>query len=158
MFRRAAGKAGTRPLAVETGGSRPSSPSSLPTRHLVLETEYEIVERSVAVVDCMPIKGGHSTVVRMVEGRKGRPRMQMELIAGFDYGPIAPCVRCLNGILTAIDGPDTLCFRADVDLHQERQTVTAEFTVSAEQRLGFVLVSYASHESPPPQPWKQGKQ
>jgi len=117
---------------------------------LVLETEYETVDGSVAVVDCMPIRERHPTLVRMVEGRKGRVRMQMELVVRFDYGSIVPWVRSLNGMLTAMAGPDAVCLRADVDLHSERQAMTAEFTVSAGQRLRFVLASYASHESPPP--------
>ncbi|MCS6303594.1 MAG: glycoside hydrolase family 15 protein [Nitrospira sp.] len=117
---------------------------------LILETEYETVDGSVAVVDCMPIRERHPTVVRMVEGRKGRVRMQMELVVRFDYGLIVPWVRSLNGMLTAMAGPDAVCLRADADLRHERQAMTAEFTVSTGQRLWFVSASYASHESPPP--------
>ena len=118
---------------------------------LVLETEYETVEGSVAVVDCMPIRERHPTIVRMVEGREGRVRMQMELLARFDYGMTVPWVHRLDGMLTVVAGPDALCLRADVDLHHERQAMmTAEFTVSAGQCLRFMLASYASHEPPPP--------
>jgi GH15 family glucan-1,4-alpha-glucosidase len=117
---------------------------------LVLETEYETADGSVAVVDCMSIRERHPTVVRMVEGRKGHARMQMELVVRFDYGLIVPWVRGLNGMLTVMAGPDAVCLRADVDLRHERQAIIAEFTVSAGQRFWFVLSSYASHESPPP--------
>ena len=83
--------------------------------------------------------------------------MQMELVVRFDYGLIVPWVRSFNGMLTAMAGPDAVCLRADVDFRHERQTITAEFTVSAGQRLWFVLASYASSMNRRHRPWIRRK-
>src|SRR5512145_2856362 len=46
---------------------------------LVLETEFETADGVAAVVDCMPLRGAAPTVLRVVEGRRGRVLMRMEL-------------------------------------------------------------------------------
>src|SRR5919199_1531170 len=47
---------------------------------LILETEFETAEGVVTLVDCMPGRSRYPNVVRLVEGRRGRVRMHMELI------------------------------------------------------------------------------
>src|SRR5215831_9744746 len=42
---------------------------------LVLETDYETEAGSVTVVDAMPLRPDAATVVRLVEGRRGRVLM-----------------------------------------------------------------------------------
>src|SRR4051794_39572353 len=59
---------------------------------LVLETEFETDEGTVAVVDCMPAGGRGHDLVRRVEGRSGRVPMRMQLVIRFDYGSIVPWV------------------------------------------------------------------
>src|SRR5678810_390185 len=45
---------------------------------LILETDFETDEGAVTIVDFMPIRKKHSHLVRLVYGRHGQVRMQME--------------------------------------------------------------------------------
>ncbi len=56
----------------------------------MLETDFETPEGSIRLVDFMPARGETAEVVRLVEGVRGRVRVQMELKARFDYGRIRP--------------------------------------------------------------------
>src|SRR5205807_7114297 len=47
---------------------------------LVLETVFGTDEGDVAVIDCMPPRDRQLDIVRLVEGRRGRVAMQMELV------------------------------------------------------------------------------
>lgn len=128
---------------------------------LILETEHETDEGSVTVVDCMPLRGQHPVVIRMIEGKAGLVRMHMELIPRFDYGSVVPWVRNAsrhtsdrkphekNHVLIATAGPDALCLRAGMALHHEQNTITADFAVSVGETMPFILTSYASHEPMP---------
>src|SRR5438552_8235147 len=60
---------------------------------LVLETEWTTRSGVVRVVDCMPPRGRHPDVVRLVEGVAGEVPMRSELLVRFDYGDIVPWVR-----------------------------------------------------------------
>src|SRR6516162_10101063 len=60
---------------------------------LVLETEFETADGIVALIDFMPARERDPNVVRIVEGRRGSVRMQLELVIRFDYGSIVPWVR-----------------------------------------------------------------
>ena len=127
---------------------------------LVLETEYETDDGSATVVDCMPLRQQHPVVVRMVEGQTGTVPMHMELNARFHYGSIVPWVRSasdktaleMEHALIATAGPDALCLRAGVPLHQEHNIITADFAVSAGETISCILTSYASHEAAPDAP------
>jgi GH15 family glucan-1,4-alpha-glucosidase len=44
---------------------------------LILETEHETAEGAAVVIDCMPVRSGTPTVVRIVEGRRGRTPMHL---------------------------------------------------------------------------------
>src|SRR5262245_56555377 len=73
------------------------APSAIRRRYrgdtLVLETEYETDDGVVAVVDGMPLRSGTPRLVRLVEGRRGRVPLRMELVIRFDYGTRVPWVR-----------------------------------------------------------------
>jgi GH15 family glucan-1,4-alpha-glucosidase len=75
--------------------------------------------------------------------------MRMELIMRFDYGSIIPWVRRTETGLRAVGGPDTLVVQSPVDLVNEKFRTEAEFTVSAGQRVPFVLMWHPSHERTP---------
>jgi GH15 family glucan-1,4-alpha-glucosidase len=106
---------------------------------LVLETEYETHEGTVALIDFMPHRTQEADVVRIVEGRRGRVPMRMELVIRFDYGSIVPWVRRLNGVLRAVAGPDAVSLRTEVQTRGEQLTTVSSFTVSEGQRVPFVL-------------------
>jgi GH15 family glucan-1,4-alpha-glucosidase len=103
----------------------------------------------VALVDCMPPRDEQLDVVRIVEGRRGRVRMQTELIVRFGYGAVVPWVRRVDGAWVAVAGPDALRLVTPVDLRgvgegDDRRSV-AEFLVAAGDRVPFVLTWFASH-------------
>jgi GH15 family glucan-1,4-alpha-glucosidase len=120
---------------------------------LILETEFETSEGAATVVDFMPARADHCHLVRMVLGRRGRVKMELEFIVRFDYGASVPWVTRLdegNGI-RAIAGPDMVVLRSPVPLRGQDFTTVAEFEVTAGERKAFVLSHGASH-LPVPRP------
>ena len=59
---------------------------------LILETRFECNEGAVTLVDFMPMRGTHSSVVRLVVGERGRVSMGTKLVLRFGYGAIVPWV------------------------------------------------------------------
>ena len=117
---------------------------------LILETLYTTEDGEVAVIDCMPPRDRHLQVIRLVEGRRGRVAMQMELIVRFDYGYIVPWVRKVDGALVAIGGPDALRLVTPVDVTGRGMTSVAKFTVSGGDVVPFSLTWHPAHvESKP---------
>ncbi len=116
---------------------------------LVLETEFDADGGTVRIVDCMPIRETHPQVVRIVEGVSGTVRMSMDLVMRFGYGRVVPWVRRLDGMLTALAGPDGLALWTTVHTQGRDRTTVAEFSVSAGQHVPFVLTWFPSHEEPP---------
>jgi GH15 family glucan-1,4-alpha-glucosidase len=118
---------------------------------LVLETEWELPEGTVRITDCMPIREAGPEIVRLVEGVSGRVQMRLDLVIRFGYGSIVPWVRRLDGLLSAIAGPDGLALWSPMPTHGEGLSTVAEFSVAQGQHIPFVLAWYPSH-LPPPHP------
>jgi len=119
---------------------------------MILETEFETSEGAVTVVDFMPARAEHCHLVRMVLGRRGHVKMDLEFIVRFDYGAIVPWVTRLdqgNGI-RAIGGPDMVVLRSPVPLRGKDLTTLAQFEVAAGERTAFVLSHGPSHLAVPP--------
>ncbi|GAC1351122.1 MAG: glycoside hydrolase family 15 protein [Polyangiales bacterium] len=116
---------------------------------LVLETEFVTDTGVVRVVDCMPLRVGQPVVVRSVEGVEGTVAMKMELIIRFDYGLVVPWVRRHDGTLDAVAGPDALTLYTPVATCGEGLTTVANFSVSAGEKVPFVLSFHPSHEPLP---------
>src|ERR671919_255429 len=116
---------------------------------LVLETNYESADGAVTLIDCMPPRSREPDLVRVVVGRRGQVRMRMQLIIRFDYGSVVPWVRRVEDGIRAVSGPDTLMLKTPVALHGAGFRTEAEFTVSAGQRVPFVLMWHPSHEPEP---------
>ena len=112
---------------------------------LVLETVYTTDDGEVAVIDCMPPRDDHLEVIRVVEGRRGRVPMQMELIIRFDYSWIVPWVRDVDGVLLAVGGPDALRLEAPVSVEGKNLTTVAAFEVGEGEQLPFRLAWSPSH-------------
>ena len=128
---------------------------------LVLETLFETAEGSVALIDFMPrARTGssdsvpvNSSVVRIVEGRRGRVAMAMHLALRFDYGASVPWVTALRKEgpgLVAIAGPEMVVLRTSAKLHGRHLATYADFTVGEGERVPFVLTDGPSHLEPPP--------
>ena len=141
----------------------PTGPARSSRRYLdgslVLETVHETEGGTVAVTDFMPLRAEYISragetrtephIVRLVEGRRGKVPMQMELSIRCDYGSIVPWVRRSPEGITAVGGPDGLILRTPIDLRGEDFTTRADFTVEAGQRIPFVLSWHSSYRSPP---------
>jgi GH15 family glucan-1,4-alpha-glucosidase len=114
---------------------------------LVLETRFETAEGVVSLIDFMPRRADDCVdVVRIVVGEQGRVPMRLELVLRFGYGAHVPWVTQPSpGVLRAIAGPDMTVLRTPVELHGEAMKTVATFTVSAGERVPFVLAYQPSH-------------
>ncbi len=121
------------------------------TETMVLETVICTADGEVALIDFMPFGAADSSVVRIVEGRRGSVAMAMELTLRFDYGASVPWVTQLedgSGI-SATSGPSMAVLRTPVPLAGRGFSTVADFTVAAGERAAFVLTHQASHLPPP---------
>ena len=120
---------------------------------LVLETTYtQSSGASVAVSDFMPVRDGHSCVVRRVRGVKGVTRMATCLAPRFDYGSVQPRIRRdeRDGSWIAVAGPHRLILRTDVELRCDDGDLAAEWLVKSGESYSFVLQHSLSYGAPPP--------
>ncbi|MFI8366570.1 glycoside hydrolase family 15 protein [Streptomyces sp. NPDC085466] len=118
---------------------------------LVLETLWETRTGTVKVTDFMPQRDRAPDVVRIVEGVEGRVEMSAVLRLRFDYGSIVPWIRRSDGHRVAVAGPDAVWLRSEPEVKtwgQQFATCSA-FTVSAGERVAFVLTWHPSHERRP---------
>jgi GH15 family glucan-1,4-alpha-glucosidase len=116
---------------------------------LVLETDYETDTGAVTLVDCMPVGAETPTVIRIVEGTRGRVPMRLDLVFRLDYGSLVPWVRRTSDGIRAIGGASALRLRTPIALRGERFHTVSEFTVTAGQRVPFTL-SWAASAAPDP--------
>ncbi len=118
---------------------------------VVLETVFTTAGGEVAVTDFMPVGNHASSIVRLVEGRRGRVEMRTALALRFDFGAAVPWVTQLpeGGGICAIAGPDMAVLRSPVSLAGEDFISHASFTVHAGQSVPFVLTHGPSHLRPP---------
>ena len=117
---------------------------------MVLETEWDTDEGSVRLTDFMPVRGRPPSIVRIVEGLRGRVRVDMELVIRFDYGSQVPWVRRCGEALLAISGPDALAFRGDIPMNGQDLATVGSCTVAPGQRRTMYATWYPSHEEQPP--------
>ena len=76
---------------------------------LVLETDFEVADGAVRVIDFMPRRGsGPPRVMRVVEGLRGTVPMRMDLALRPDYGSIKPWVDGAADGIVATAGPDAI--------------------------------------------------
>ncbi|MEU4731591.1 MULTISPECIES: glycoside hydrolase family 15 protein [unclassified Streptomyces] len=120
---------------------------------LILESYWETETGTVKVTDFMPQRDSAPDVMRIVEGVAGEVTVLSTLRLRFDYGHVVPWVRRSDGHRVAVAGPDSAWFRSEppVPTWGEANSTRSEFTVSAGQRVAFVLTWHPSHE-PRPEP------
>jgi GH15 family glucan-1,4-alpha-glucosidase len=106
---------------------------------LVLETEFRTEDGVVRLVDCMPRRSGHASVVRVVEGVAGRVAMRMDLVIRFDYGWVVPWMARADDHLHGVAGPDSICLATPAPIRGENLRTIAEFDVGPGDRVPFVL-------------------
>ena len=89
---------------------------------LILETVFETEDGSVALIDSMVPGADHSSVVRIVEGRRGRVDMRLALSLRFDYGRAVPWVTQRHGGngIGAAARPDMVTLRPPIPFRGAR--------------------------------------
>lgn len=134
----------------EAEPARCTSRSYLPDT-LILETVWETGTGSVRVRDFMPQRDRAPDLVRIVEGVTGQVEMHSVLRLRFDYGHVVPWMRRCDGHRVAVAGPDSVWLRSvpEVPTYGEDFSTRSEFTVSAGERVAFVLTWHPSHEPAP---------
>ncbi len=116
---------------------------------LVLETRFTTAGGVVKVSDFMAPGLDDPTIFRIVEGVSGSVRMELELVARFEYGSIVPWAQAVGDGLTLVAGSDALRFHSPVRLEGSDNTTISEFTVTEGQRLGFSAAWYSALDDPP---------
>ena len=116
---------------------------------LVLETDFETATGEVTLIDFMPVSGRGTDLVRIVEGKRGRVELEMELVIRFAYGSAVPWVRAVDQGILAIAGPDSLRLWTPVETRGADLATVASFTVGAGERVPFVLTWGPSHQGDP---------
>jgi GH15 family glucan-1,4-alpha-glucosidase len=120
---------------------------------LILETRFETADGVATLIDFMPPRSGEgedSHVVRIVVGERGCVEFESELVLRFGYGAHVPWVtRLPDGTRRAIAGPDMVIMRTPVGVRGKDLTTVADFSVSAGERIPFVLSYGPSHLDPP---------
>lgn len=96
----------------------------------ILETDFETAEGSFRLVDFILPLGDAPVVVRLVEGVRGRVRVQMDLRV--------PC-----------DNAGSVRLRTPVDTRDEGCGMRADFFVTAGELVPFVLTRQTSQEAAP---------
>jgi glucoamylase len=119
---------------------------------MVLETLFETDAGSVALIDFLVPEADNITLVRLVQGRRGRVAMHMDFCLRFDYGTSVPWVTRLEDRagICAIAGPDLVVLRTAAHLRGQDMRTVSEFTVAAGQTIPFVLSHGPSHKPAPP--------
>ncbi|WP_170232450.1 glycoside hydrolase family 15 protein [Saccharothrix saharensis] len=126
---------------------------------LVLETEFETVDGVVRLIDTMPPEqddwDADTRVVRVLEGVSGQVEMSLRWVLRFAYADSVPWVRRgeRDGqeCIVALAGPSAVALYGDrlpYRVHGERAH-EAEFTISAGERLSWVMEFAYSPDEPP---------
>jgi GH15 family glucan-1,4-alpha-glucosidase len=118
---------------------------------LVLETDFETPDGAVRVIDFMPRRGrGAPRVMRIVEGRRGRVPMRMELAVRPDYGTIVPWVEPTADGALVTSGPDSFRLTTPVPLEVSDGSITCTFDALEGASERFTLTWNLSYEESPP--------
>ena len=116
---------------------------------LILETEFETSEGTVRLVDFMPPRAGAVSLVRIVEGVRGRVPLRLELAIRLDYGSAIPWVTHDENRLNAVLGPDALRLVTPVEVRGEDMRTVADVVVGEGDRVPFTLDWHPSHLAAP---------
>ena len=118
---------------------------------LVLETDFEVADGAVRVIDFMPRRGaGPPRVMRIVEGLRGTVPMRMDLALRPDYGSITPWVDAAADGIVATAGPDAFRLSTPLPLSIEHGSVRSDFVIVPGARERLTLTWHLSYEQTPP--------
>ncbi len=129
-----------------TGSARRYQPDTM-----VLETDMDAAGGAVRITDFMPVGDAGSSLVRIVEGLRGRVAMRSDMRLRFDYGSLPPWSEPTEGGSVSWVGPDMVVLRTSVPLRVGQHSQQSEFTVAEGERVAFVLTyGRAPGGLPPP--------
>jgi alpha,alpha-trehalase len=131
----------------------PSAPFRSERRYrpgtLVLETVFTTDGGSVRVTDAMAFAEGqrhHAVgvdapheILRLVEGIQGSVEMRLELAPRPEYGLVRPLLRGTPEGGRTFGGPNQIAINAGVPVEVADSTMTATFTVAADEQVGFAM-------------------
>jgi GH15 family glucan-1,4-alpha-glucosidase len=128
---------------------------------LVIETTFATESGSVRLIDAMAFAEGQRhhelgfgaphLILRLVEGVLGEVELGFELAPRPEYGLVKPLFRATETGGRTFGGPNQVVVSSGVDTTIADSTMTATFTVSAGERVGFAL-QWAPPEGPAPEP------
>ncbi len=121
---------------------------------LILETIFETDDGAARLIDFMPVDGTGSSIVRIVQGLRGRVPLCFELALRFEYGAVIPWVtRLRTGFgVRMVAGPALVVLHSTVPLEGRDFTTVAEFTAEPGDEAYFVLAYGPSHLPTPAVP------
>ncbi|RDG39351.1 glycoside hydrolase family 15 protein [Streptomyces corynorhini] len=119
---------------------------------LVLESVWETRTGTVKVTDFMPQRDVAPEIMRIVEGVSGTVEMSATLRLRFDFGSVVPWMRRSQGHRVAVAGPDSVWLRSEpkVKTWGQHFSTCSSFSVTAGEKVAFVLTWHPSHEPRPP--------
>ena len=129
---------------------------------LVIETTFATQSGSVRLTDAMAFPEGQRhhelgfgaphLILRLVEGVLGEVELSFELAPRPEYGLVKPLFRATESGGRTFGGPNQVVVSAGAATAIEDSTMSATFTVSAGERVGFAL-QWAPPEGPAPEPF-----
>ena len=129
---------------------------------LVIETTFATESGSVKLTDAMAFPEGQRhhelglaaphLLLRSVEGLVGEVELELVLAPRPEYGLVKPLFRATEGGGRTFGGPNQVVVSAGVATAIEASTMSASFTVSAGERVGFAL-QWAPPEGSAPEPF-----
>jgi GH15 family glucan-1,4-alpha-glucosidase len=121
---------------------------------MILETEFFCDGGAVRIIDFMPMGHGEEDsrcdLVRIIEGLQGEVPLEMLLDVRFGYGKDLPWVKPAEEGMQFTAGPDTVVFRAPIEIRTAGARVSAYLTVKQGDRVPLQLNLHPSHEPAPP--------
>ena len=128
----------------------------------MIETTFATETGSVRLTDAMAFAEGQRDhelglgvphlVLRSVEGLVGEVELELVLAPRPEYGLVKPLFRATESGGRTFGGPNQVVVSAGVATTIEDSTMSATFTVSAGERVGFAL-QWAPPEGPAPEPF-----
>jgi GH15 family glucan-1,4-alpha-glucosidase len=145
---------------------KPSGPYRSERRYLpgtlVIETTFATETGSVRLTDAMAFAEGQRDhelglgvphlVLRSVEAIVGEVELQLVLAPRPEYGLVKPLFRATESGGRTFGGPNQVVVSAGVATTIDDSTMSATFTVSAGERVGFAL-QWSPPEGPAPEPF-----
>jgi alpha,alpha-trehalase len=129
---------------------------------LVIETTFATESGSVRLTDAMAFPEGQRhhelgfgaphLILRLVEGVTGEVELGFELAPRPEYGLVKPLFRATETGGRTFGGPNQVVVSTGVETTIADSTMTATFTVVADERVGFAL-QWAPPEGPAPKPF-----